>query len=80
MSNVYSVFAAPGNSRAEVEMAGLVFALFEKNSFALCRYVRVNDSEPKLGVLWPEISSEHKCLFFARVTPLSFSYNWVWSI
>ncbi|KAF8944812.1 ATP-dependent DNA helicase II subunit 2 [Haplosporangium gracile] len=66
MSNVYSVFAAPGNPRAEVEMAGLVFALFEKNSFALCRYVRINDSEPKLGVLWPEISSEHKCLFFAR--------------
>ncbi|KAF9545822.1 ATP-dependent DNA helicase II subunit 2 [Mortierella hygrophila] len=66
VSNVYSVFAAPGNPRAEVEMAGLVFALFEKNSFALCRYVRINDSEPKLGVLWPEISSEHKCLFFAR--------------
>ncbi|KAF9911035.1 ATP-dependent DNA helicase II subunit 2 [Linnemannia zychae] len=66
MSNVYSVFAAPGNPHAEVQMAGLVFALFEKNSFALCRYVRVNDSEPKLGVLWPEISSEHKCLFFAR--------------
>ncbi|KAF9103343.1 ATP-dependent DNA helicase II subunit 2 [Mortierella sp. GBA35] len=66
MSNVYSVFAAPGNPHAEVEMAGLVFALFEKNSFALCRYVRVNDAEPKLGVLWPEISSEHKCLFFAR--------------
>ncbi|KAF9934994.1 ATP-dependent DNA helicase II subunit 2 [Linnemannia zychae] len=66
LSNVYSVFSAPGNPLAEVQMAGLVFALFEKNSYALCRYVRVNDSEPKLGVLWPEISSEHKCLFFAK--------------
>jgi ATP-dependent DNA helicase 2 subunit 2 len=67
MSNIYSVFSAPGDPKAEVEIAGLLFALFEKNSYALCRYVRVDDAEPKLGILWPEISTEHKCFYFGQV-------------
>ncbi|KAF9433138.1 ATP-dependent DNA helicase II subunit 2 [Entomortierella beljakovae] len=66
-SNIYSIFPAPGDPRAEVEMAGLLFALFEKNSYALCRYVRADDAEPKLGVLWPEITAEHKCFYFGQV-------------
>ncbi|KAG0239695.1 SPOC like C-terminal domain-containing protein [Mortierella sp. GBAus27b] len=67
MSNIYSVFSAPGDVKAEVEIAGLLFALFEKNSYALCRYVRVDDAEPKLGILWPEITAEHKCFYFGQV-------------
>ncbi|KAI8605465.1 SPOC like C-terminal domain-containing protein [Dissophora ornata] len=67
MANIYSVFPAPGDAKAEVEIAGLLFALFEKNSYALCRYVRVDDAEPKLGILWPEITAEHKCFYFGQV-------------
>ncbi|KAF9160674.1 ATP-dependent DNA helicase II subunit 2 [Mortierella sp. AD011] len=67
MANIYSIFPTPGDAKAEVEMAGLLFALFEKNSYALCRYVRIDDAEPKLGVLWPEITTEHKCLYFGQV-------------
>ncbi|KAF9116447.1 ATP-dependent DNA helicase II subunit 2 [Mortierella sp. AM989] len=67
MANIYSIFPAPGDAKAEVEMAGLLFALFEKSSYALCRYVRVEDAEPKLGVLWPEITTEHKCFYFGQV-------------
>lgn len=67
MTNIYSVFSAPGDPRAEVQIAGLLFALFEKNSYALCRYVRVDDAEPKLGILWPEITTEHKCFYFGQV-------------
>ncbi|KAF8985542.1 ATP-dependent DNA helicase II subunit 2 [Entomortierella lignicola] len=67
LKNIYSVFPDPGDPKAEVEIAGLLFALFEKNSYALCRYVRVDDAEPKLGILWPEISAEHKCFYFGQV-------------
>ncbi|KAK3813022.1 MAG: SPOC like C-terminal domain-containing protein [Benniella sp.] len=67
MSNIYSVFSAPGDPKAEVEIAGLLFALFEKNNYALCRYVRIDDAEPKLGILWPEITAEHKCFYFGQV-------------
>ncbi|KAF9426362.1 ATP-dependent DNA helicase II subunit 2 [Podila epigama] len=67
MSNVYAIFPAPGNPSAEVEMAGLLFGMFEKNSYALCRYVRTEDAEPKLAVLWPEITAETKCFYFGQV-------------
>ncbi|KAG0292960.1 ATP-dependent DNA helicase II subunit 2 [Dissophora globulifera] len=67
MNNIYSVFPSPGDGKAEVEISGLLFALFEKNSYALCRYVRVDDAEPKLGVLWPEITAEYKCFYFGQV-------------
>ncbi|KAG0206088.1 ATP-dependent DNA helicase II subunit 2 [Mortierella sp. GBA30] len=67
MSNVYSVFAAPHEHKALVELSGLLFALEEKASMALCRYVRVDDAEPKLGVLWHHIGVDHKCLYFGQV-------------
>ncbi|KAF9917084.1 ATP-dependent DNA helicase II subunit 2 [Lobosporangium transversale] len=67
MSNIYSVFPAPGDPKAEVEIAGLLFALHEKSSYALCRYVRVDDAEPKLGILWPEITVDYKCFYFGQV-------------
>ncbi|KAF9276786.1 X-ray repair cross-complementing protein 5 [Mortierella alpina] len=67
LSNIYSVFSAPGDSRALVELSGLLFGLEEKASMALCRYVRVEDAEPKLGVLWHHIGIDHKCLYFGQV-------------
>ncbi|KAG0044609.1 ATP-dependent DNA helicase II subunit 2 [Gryganskiella cystojenkinii] len=67
MSNIYSLFPAPGDTRAEVDMLGLLFALFEKDSYALVRYVRAEDAEPKLGILWPEITEEHKCFYYGQV-------------
>ncbi|KAG0270161.1 ATP-dependent DNA helicase II subunit 2 [Actinomortierella ambigua] len=65
--NVYSIFPAPDQARATVELLGLIYALEEKGSYALCRYVRADDAEPKLGVLWPEITLLHKVLYFAPV-------------
>ncbi|KAF9979160.1 ATP-dependent DNA helicase II subunit 2 [Actinomortierella ambigua] len=70
ISNVYSIFPAPDDPRAMVELLGLIYALEEKGSYALCRYVRVEDAEPKLGVLWPEITLSHKVLYFA---PLAYN-------
>ncbi|KAI1311554.1 ATP-dependent DNA helicase II subunit 2 [Mortierella claussenii] len=67
MSNIYSVFPTPGDPKAEVEIAGLLFALHEKSSYALCRYVRADDAEPKLGILWPEITADYKCFYFGQV-------------
>ncbi|KAF9577088.1 X-ray repair cross-complementing protein 5, partial [Lunasporangiospora selenospora] len=43
MANIYTVFPAPGDGLAEVQMSGLLFALFEKNSYALCRYVAFSE-------------------------------------
>ncbi|KAG0352474.1 X-ray repair cross-complementing protein 5, partial [Podila minutissima] len=67
MANTYAVFPAPADPRAEVEIAGLLFGMFEKNSYALCRYVRAEDAEPKLAILWPEITAETKCFYFGQV-------------
>ncbi|KAG0233556.1 ATP-dependent DNA helicase II subunit 2 [Actinomortierella wolfii] len=67
LSNVYSIFPEPDNARALVELLGLIYALEEKGSYALCRYVRATDAEPKLGILWPEITFSHKVLYFAPV-------------
>ncbi|KAF9986533.1 ATP-dependent DNA helicase II subunit 2 [Mortierella antarctica] len=67
LSNIYSVFSAPGDSRALVELSGLLFGLEEKASMALCRYVRAEDAEPKLGILWHHIGIDHKCLYFGQV-------------
>jgi len=67
MMNTYAVFPAPADPRAEVEIAGLLFGMFEKNSYALCRYVRAEDAEPKLAILWPEITAETKFFYFGQV-------------
>ncbi|KAF9382159.1 ATP-dependent DNA helicase II subunit 2 [Podila verticillata] len=67
MANTYAVFPAPADPRAEVEIAGLLFGMFEKNSYALCRYVRAEDAEPKLAILWPEITAETKFFYFGQV-------------
>lgn len=71
MMNTYAVFPAPADPRAEVEIAGLLFGMFEKNSYALCRYVRAEDAEPKLAILWPEITAETKFFYFGQVKILS---------
>ncbi|KAG0258959.1 ATP-dependent DNA helicase II subunit 2 [Mortierella polycephala] len=67
MANIYSIFPTPGDADAMVELSGLIFALHETKSYALCRYVRVDDAEPKLGILWHHITDENKCLYFGQV-------------
>ncbi|TPX69665.1 hypothetical protein SpCBS45565_g02344 [Spizellomyces sp. 'palustris'] len=53
MSNVLAVVPEPGNTRAAQAFYTLIAALDEKQNAALVRYVRVNDANPKLGVLVP---------------------------
>lgn len=67
MSNIYSVFPAPDDGKAEVDLLGLIFALHEKDSYALVRYVSKEDGEPKLGILWPAIKDDHKCFYYGQV-------------
>ncbi|KAG0330003.1 ATP-dependent DNA helicase II subunit 2 [Podila humilis] len=67
LTNTYGVFPTPGDAKAVVDITGLLFGMFEKNSYALCRYVRAEDAEPKLAILWPEITAETKCFYFGQV-------------
>lgn len=53
MSNVLAVIPEPGNQPAQRIFNTLIQALDESQNAALVRYVRINDANPKIGVLWP---------------------------
>lgn len=69
MSNVYVVIPRPPeNQMASLSLSALARALYEKNAYALVRYVAKDDQQPKLGVLMPYFEPKVDALHFVRVS------------
>lgn len=67
LGNVLAVLAPKEEVHATRALTALARALYEKECFALARYVRKNDANPKLGILFPRIKHLKEGLFFAQV-------------
>lgn len=72
MSNVYVILARPHeNAAAACSISALSRALYEKNAYALVRYVAKEDQHPKLGILMPYFEPNVDALHFVRVSDTS---------
>ncbi|KAJ2956340.1 hypothetical protein NQZ79_g7801 [Umbelopsis isabellina] len=68
MSNVYVILSRPHeNEAAACSISALSRALYEKNAYALVRYVAKEDQQPKLGILMPYFEPHVDALHFVRV-------------
>ncbi|CAG8548686.1 7781_t:CDS:2, partial [Scutellospora calospora] len=64
MSTVAAVVPQTNNQTMAQRLSALIRALYEKESYAIVRYVRKNDDAPKLGVLMPYVCAPKECLYF----------------
>ncbi|CAG8459083.1 11094_t:CDS:10 [Diversispora eburnea] len=67
MSNVAAILPQKGSSIMAQRLSALIHGLFEKDSYAMVRYVRKSNDAPKLGILIPYISAQKECLYFTRI-------------
>ncbi|KAF0411993.1 SPOC domain-like protein [Gigaspora margarita] len=67
MSAVAAVVPQTNNLTMAQRLSALIHALYEKDSFAIVRYVKKNDDPPKLGILIPYIRAPKECLYFCRI-------------
>lgn len=67
MSTVAVVVPQTNNLTMAQRLSALIRALYEKDSFAIVRYVKKNNDSPKLGILIPYIRVPRECLYFCRV-------------
>jgi ATP-dependent DNA helicase 2 subunit 2 len=69
MSNVYVILPRPAdNIIAAATISSLARALYEKNAYALVRYVAKDNQQPKLGVLVPYFEPNIDALHFIRAS------------
>jgi hypothetical protein len=69
MDNVYVILSRPhDNEQAAASISALSRALYEKNAYALVRYVGKEDQHPKLGILMPYFEPHVDALHFVRVS------------
>ncbi|CAG8590941.1 24651_t:CDS:10 [Dentiscutata erythropus] len=67
MSAVTAVVPQTNNLTMAHRLSALIHALYEKETFAIVRYVKKNDDPPKLGILIPYIRAPKECLYFCRI-------------
>ncbi|RHZ85510.1 hypothetical protein Glove_65g19 [Diversispora epigaea] len=67
MFNVAAILPQKGSSVMAQRLSALIHGLFEKDAYAMVRYVRKSNDAPKLGILIPYISAQKECLYFARI-------------
>jgi ATP-dependent DNA helicase 2 subunit 2 len=60
MSNSTTVLST---SESQIALSAFIHAMYEKNCYALGRYCRTDNSNPKLVVLIPHIKSNYECLY-----------------
>lgn len=53
LGNIWNIFADSNNLEAQLQMSSLVKAMKAQGKIAIVRFVRRQNSEPKLGVLYP---------------------------
>jgi ATP-dependent DNA helicase 2 subunit 2 len=67
LSNVFTVVPKKDDPVAAQRLSSFIHVLYEKDSYAIVRYVKKPLESPKLGVLVPYIKPPKECLYFARV-------------
>ncbi|RGB33638.1 SPOC like C-terminal domain-containing protein [Rhizophagus diaphanus] len=67
LSNVFTVVPKKDEPVAAQRLSSFIHVLYEKDSFAIVRYVKKPLESPKLGVLVPYIKPPKECLYFARI-------------
>ena len=64
MGQTYMFCAPPGDAEASKAVAALVHAMYETESVAVVRYVRVRNAQPYLGILHPKIKPDQEFFYF----------------
>ncbi|PWN91959.1 SPOC domain-like protein [Acaromyces ingoldii] len=72
MGETFFVFPSPNNARSQLQLSSLIRAMSEQNKYAIVRFVRRNDADPKLGILAPampdpELGHEFECFYLVEV-------------
>ncbi|CAJ0761445.1 21496_t:CDS:10 [Entrophospora sp. SA101] len=67
LDKVYTIVPPKNNYLAANYLSALIHGLYEKETYALVRYVRRNFEAPKLGVLAPHITPKKECLYFSFI-------------
>ncbi|CAG8663340.1 12940_t:CDS:10, partial [Acaulospora morrowiae] len=67
MSNVSAILPPKEDPIMAQRLSAFIHALYEKESYAIVRYVRKNNETPKLGILIPYIKTPKECLHFIRI-------------
>ncbi|CAG8538658.1 13242_t:CDS:10 [Funneliformis caledonium] len=65
--NVFTVVSKKDDPVAAQRLSSFIHVLYEKDSYAIVRFVKKNFEPPKLGVLIPYIKPPKECLYFARI-------------
>ena len=61
------MFAAPSSAPDQVAFSSIVQAMFEKGVLAIARMVRLDGSDPKIGVLAPRVWPDIDLMLWAQV-------------
>jgi len=64
MSEAYMVIAKPDDPFAQIALSSFIRALSELQKVIIVRYVFRDDSEPKLGFLYPHIGTNRECFYY----------------
>ncbi|KAI0825396.1 SPOC domain-like protein [Trametes gibbosa] len=67
MGEVHYVWADPVSPMQQVALSSIVKAMSEAHVLAIVRWVKMDKSEPKMGVLWPTVFDEIDCFLWVQM-------------
>ncbi|PCH33115.1 SPOC domain-like protein [Wolfiporia cocos MD-104 SS10] len=67
MSEVTYVWADPAQPLQQVALSAMAKAMIGKRAMGICRWVKQDNGEPRMGVLFPCANNEVACLLWAQV-------------
>ena len=67
MDKMYEITSPPGDFDAAKKFNTLLITMIEKKTFAIARYVRIDNADPKLGVLIPNAKNHKRVAYFCHV-------------
>ncbi|KAI0327975.1 SPOC domain-like protein [Cubamyces sp. BRFM 1775] len=67
MGEVYYVWADPASPMQQVAVSSIVKGMIEEKVVAITRWVKSDDGDPRMGVLWPSIFEEIDCFLWVQM-------------
>ncbi|OJA12521.1 hypothetical protein AZE42_07151 [Rhizopogon vesiculosus] len=67
MGEVQYIWADPGSPQQQVALSSIVQAMFEKDVFAIARWVSKDGMDPRMGVLAPTMFEKIDCLLWVQM-------------
>ncbi|KAI0656800.1 SPOC domain-like protein [Cubamyces menziesii] len=67
MGEVYYVWADPASPMQQVAVSSVVQGMSEQHVVAITRWVKSDDGDPRMGVLWPSVFEEIDCFLWVQM-------------